>query len=326
MDLFKTARFKLTFWYVITVFVLLFTSSLAAINAETRAFNRIQEALSDRIQRPKLSARLETRLNEFESQFIRRLIFLDLFLFIASAVGAYYLSGITLGPIEEMVSAQEQFASDASHKLRTPLTIIRMEVEALRRTQKQIPKVFAQVLSSIGGEVNRMGEIVESLLTQVRSPIKNSSPQTQTISLTEIVKTSVSQMQKVARQKQIKLSLSATPNIQVNGETHKLEELVRILVDNAVKYTPDKGEVSVKLTKAEGKTSLTVADTGMGITKADLPHIFDRFYRSARTQDIAGTGLGLAIAKQIVAEHSGQITVASIPQTGTQFKVIFPLA
>jgi len=326
MDLFKTARFKLTFWYVITVFVLLFTSSLAAINAETRAFNRIQEALSDRIQRPKLSALLETRLNEFESQFIRRLIFLDLFLFIASAVGAYYLSGITLGPIEEMVSAQEQFASDASHKLRTPLTIIRMEVEALRRTQKQIPKVFAQVLSSIGGEVNRMGEIVESLLTQVRSPIKNSSPQTQTISLTEIVKTSVSQMQKVARQKQIKLSLSATPNIQVNGETHKLEELVRILVDNAVKYTPDKGEVSVKLTKAEGKTSLTVADTGMGITKADLPHIFDRFYRSARTQDIAGTGLGLAIAKQIVAEHSGQITVASIPQTGTQFKVIFPLA
>src|SRR3989344_1093200 len=156
MDLFKTARFKLTFWYVAIVFVLLFTSSLAAINAETRAFNRIQEALSDRIQRPKLTALLETRLNEFESQFIRRLLFLDLFLFVIGAIGAYYLSGITLSPIEKMVRAQEQFARDASHQLRTPLTIIRMEIEALNRTQKQIPKVFSKVLSSITGEVSRM--------------------------------------------------------------------------------------------------------------------------------------------------------------------------
>ena len=324
MDLFKTTRFKLTFWYVVIVFVLLFTSSLAAINAETRAFNRIQEALSDRIQRPKLTALLETRLNEFESQFVRRLIFLDLFLFVIGAIGAYYLSGITLRPIEEMISAQEQFARDASHQLRTPLTIIRMEIEALNRTQKQIPKVFSKVLSSITGEVSRMSEIVESLLTQVRQPFKN--PRPQTVSFTEIVKTSVSKMQAVAGQKQIKLSSSLTPNIQVNGETHKLEELVRILIDNALKYTSDRGEVAVKLIKLEGKANLTVTDTGIGISKTDLPHIFDRFYRATQTQHLPGTGLGLAIAKQIVEKHSGQITVASSLQKGSEFKVSFPLA
>src|SRR5258708_11635307 len=168
MNAFYKARLKLTLWYIFISFCLLTIFTLAAIRAEQTAFDRIVQVISNPVTRPHLTALLDSRINNFERTFTTKLFLFDGLLLIFASIASYFLSGITLKPIQEMVRLQDDFAADASHELRTPLTTIGIEIEALKRTETNIPPAYKQVFTSIQEEVLRMRGIVDGLLTLVR--------------------------------------------------------------------------------------------------------------------------------------------------------------
>ncbi|HCM37081.1 MAG: ATPase/histidine kinase/DNA gyrase B/HSP90 domain protein [Candidatus Gottesmanbacteria bacterium GW2011_GWB1_43_11] len=325
MKAFQTARIKLTLWYIAIIALLLTLSSLAAVNAESQAFNRIQQALGNPRERPKLTQLLETRIAEFEFKFQTRLLALDIILFIFGSIGSYFLSGITLDPIQEMIKKQEEFAADASHELRTPLTTIAMEIEALKRTEKKLPSRYIQVFKSVQAEVARMKQIVDGLLTVVRGESSDAQKTFSAVDLLAVSQDGVRQMQKIATEKEIELTSEGKP-VQILGNPEELKQVVLILLDNALKYTPPKGQVKLNVLAKKRQAEVTINDTGYGIPESDLPHIFERFYRVLRPQEIStkGAGLGLAIAQKIVDAHHGKISVASQINQGTRFTLSFP--
>lgn len=227
---------------------------------------------------------------------------------------------------ESVLTAQRRFVADASHELRTPLTSLRGNVGILRRTLSTLstmPADTLNILTDVDDELTRLSRLVDGLLTLARADAGQrivKSP----VDLGEIV-------QSVFRQTQnwtspVALDLEIKDPVKVSGSTDHLTQLLLILLDNAIAYTPSGGKVTVSLRRENGDAVLSVADTGIGIDPDDVPHIFDRFYRSraARVVRGEGAGLGLAIARWIVNEHGGQITVKSEVGKGSRFAVRFP--
>jgi len=322
---FQKARLKLTGWYILIILLLLATFSLLAIRAEQRAFDRIEQALADREKRPVLTSLLEKRLAEFEGNFQQRLITFDLILLVTASGAAYFLSGRTLRPIAEMIKKQEEFSADASHELRTPLTTISMEIEAIKRTEKKLPAKYQNFFDSIQEEISRMRNIVDGLLILVRSNSLNQQKNWQVFDFDKLIKETFEQMNLLAKGKKIDFKLLVKENLTVFGNQEQLKQVVIILIDNAVKYTPPAGKVTAELLR-QGKTALfSVIDTGIGISEKDLPHIFERFYRGQGNTGEKGVGLGLSIAQKIVESHQGKISVESKLGHGSKFTVSLPV-
>ena len=168
MENFEKARIQLTLLYIMLSFLLLGMSNFVAVNAERYAFNSIEQALADKKERPVLTAVLARNLNNFDANFIKILLTLDVFLVVLVSYASYILSGYTLTPIKNMLQMQEEFSADASHELRTPLTTINMSIEALRRSDKNLSQDSVETLDNIQQEVARMRKIVSGLLTLVR--------------------------------------------------------------------------------------------------------------------------------------------------------------
>lgn len=324
MNTFQKARLKLTFWYILISTVLLMVFSIAAINAENKAFARLEEVLSDKQQRPKLSAFLEERIDKFESDFRKRLFMFDLILLIGVSFASYFLSGRTLKPIAEMIRKQEEFSADLSHELRTPLTTISMEIEAIKRIEKQIPKVIQEAFESILEETSRMKGIVDGLLTLVREESYKSKTNWTKFDLSRPVSEVFEQMKPLGQKKRLNLKIEQHKDLFVYGNPEEIKQVVLILLDNAIKYTPNHQMVKVR-TVLEGKdVLLSVSDTGTGISEKDLPHIFERFYRGQVSNVAKGSGLGLSIAKKIIERHNGKIWVAGKIGDGSEFAVVLP--
>ena len=202
--------------------------------------------------------------------------------------------------LETALAHNHRFSADASHELRTPLTIIRGELESLI----QMPFLPAVVMEGIGSaleESNRMAKIVHSLMTISRLDCGGEQIEHAPVDLVEVVAITLDHMGLLAEEKHISLSFRPGPAIYVTGDSMRLKQIVVNLVDNAIKYTPDGGDVSVFVTAEEKKAVLKVTDTGIGIPAASLPLVFDRFYRAdqARSRESGGTGLGLSIVKAI---------------------------
>ncbi|MBI2020667.1 HAMP domain-containing histidine kinase [Candidatus Daviesbacteria bacterium] len=321
MNEFTKARVKLTGWYILISLLMLAVFTFAAITAERRAFNSIERALGNPVQRPRLTTLLENSLARFHGDFQQRLFIFDIVLLFGAAYASWLLSGRTLKPIQDMVEAQTEFAADASHELRTPLTTIGMEIEALERTQK-VPKGTKNTLDSIKQEVLRMRGLVDGLLTLVRS--EDQKAQFRMVNLNKLITECVEKMKHLAKQKGVILRSEATKALVIQGNEDQLKQVIIILLDNAIKYTPKGGKVEITLLPTTNYSLLTISDTGAGIAEADLLHVFDRFYR-ASGQKQKGAGLGLAIAKKIIESHKGEIAVKSKLGSGSTFIIHLPL-
>jgi heavy metal sensor kinase len=228
--------------------------------------------------------------------------------------------------LEEALAHNHRFSADASHELRTPLTIIRGELESLI----QIPSLPATIMEGIGSaleESNRMAKIVHSLMTISRLDCGGEQIELAPVDLVDIVSVTLDHMGLLAEEKRISLRFRPGPATYVTGDSMRLKQIVVNLVDNAIKYTPDGGDVSVFVTAEEKKAVLTVTDTGIGIPAASLPMVFDRFYRAdqARSRESGGTGLGLSIVKAICSVHGGTAFVESTEGRGTTFRIELPL-
>ena len=230
--------------------------------------------------------------------------------------------------LERSFAALRRFTADASHELKTPLTVVRAGVERAI-TRPDLPPETLAGLEETLQEVNRMTELLDSLLTLARADEGRAELHRESVDLRDIIAEAGETGELLAEHAGVGMEIKLPPEaVVVSVDRSRVRQLALNLIENAVKYTPRGGQVSVELGSNDGRAVFTVADTGIGIAPGDLPHVFDRFWRAdsarTRTSERAGTGLGLAICKWIAEAHGGTIDVQSRPGRGTTFTVGLP--
>jgi len=233
-----------------------------------------------------------------------------------------------MGRLERSFTALRRFTADASHELKTPLTVLRSGVERAVRA-RDVPRDTLETLEEVLQEINRMTELVDTLLTLARVDEGRVPLHREPVDLSEIVEETRETGELLAEPAGLTLDVQVPPEPLVAPvDRSRIRQLLLNLLTNAVKYTPPGGRVRLRLDSAPGWAVLNVADTGIGIAPGDLPLIFDRFWRAdiarTRTGERAGAGLGLAICKWIAEAHGGSIEVHSRPGRGTAFTVKLP--
>ncbi|HTF66113.1 MAG TPA: ATP-binding protein [Edaphobacter sp.] len=276
--------------------------ALDPVDVISRAAQRISiESLADRLPTPQTGDQLQ-RLTETLNQMFSRL--------------------------EASVRRIKQFTADASHELRAPIALIRTTAEVAVQRRTRQANEYLEALDDILEESERTSQIVDSLMLLARTDAGKEVLERAPTDISSVCRAAIDQGEKLARHRSVQLSASIPEcPIPVHGDAEALRRAVLILIDNAVKYTPEGGSVRIDLNTNDGFVKVTVTDTGIGIEPADLPHIFDRFWRAdkARSRAYGGAGLGLPIAKWIVETHAGSITVESELGNGSAFALKVPL-
>lgn len=236
------------------------------------------------------------------------------------------LAGVINGMLDRLQQAferQQQFTSDASHELRTPVTVILAHTDDAL-AQDQSADEYREALAACRRAGLRMKSLIESLLMLARSDAGKLIAVDE-VDLSPIVASAVEATAHAAGEAQVKVTTQLT-SVMVRGDAARLEQVFVNLLSNAIVYNRPRGEVRVQLSSDHGEAIITVADTGIGIGDADLPHVFDRFYRvdASRSSPSASSGLGLAIGHEILRAHGGQIEVASQVGQGSTFTVRLP--
>jgi len=222
--------------------------------------------------------------------------------------------------------AQKEFVANVSHELRTPITAVRVTAEALLSGAKDDPKLLDRFLTTLVKESERLSLLIDDLLEIATREAGRVQVQKSEVPITDIVDRVVQVCGPEAARKDIDIRVEVPEEIVAYGDERQLEQVVGNLVDNAVKYTPQGGSVAIRATEDDGRTIVSVSDTGIGIPQSDVARIFDRFYRvdKARSRQLGGTGLGLSIVKDIVEAHGGSITVQTQLGEGSTFTFTLP--
>jgi heavy metal sensor kinase len=229
--------------------------------------------------------------------------------------------------LDTAVKRITQFTADASHELRTPIAVMRTTAEVALRRDRSATE-YREALSQVLAELERTSGLVENLMLLARADSGAEALSKRPTDLAQSVREACTQGQTLAAARDILFEFALPEErIPVEGDAQALRRLFLILIDNAVKYTASRGSVSVSLTSTDGIAIGEVRDSGIGISRDDLPNIFERFYRAdkARSREMGGAGLGLSIARWIVENHHGEIKVESEPGKGSIFRVELPL-
>ena len=237
-----------------------------------------------------------------------------------------FLARLSLKPVERAWAQQRQFVADASHELKTPLTVILANTGIMAAHPDATVASQCKWLGYIQEEAQRMKELVEDMLFLAKHDGAERPKDSQSLNFSDLVTGCVLRFESVAFERQVELSSDIQPGLALSGEPESLERLVMILLDNAVKYAGEHGRVDVALCRRQERIVFSVRNTGEPIPPEHLEHLFERFYRvdGSRSRKEGGYGLGLAIAHTIVESHRGQIEVRSSKDTGTVFTVTFP--
>jgi signal transduction histidine kinase len=335
--MFHSARLKLTAWYLVIIMAISLTFSVVIYTGVTadlrRRFADIERCFRQDQCAGRMSPNADMSLMDLrgnlrgaQARVLTILIFANGAILVLSAGAGWLLAGQTLHPIEESLEEQKRFTADASHELRTPLTSLKASIEVALRDQALSPDAAKEVLQSCLEDIDSLEALTADLLRLARDQGSNGRLNFEEIDIKETVEKAARTVAAVAETKNVQLELDAAA-VTLEADRQSLEKLAVILLENAVKYTPTGGRVSVTTSADRGQAILTVRDTGIGIAAEDLPHIFDRFYRvdqSRSKTQTPGFGLGLSIAKKIVDEHGGTVSVDSAVDRGTTVTVALP--
>ena len=276
--------------------------ALAPVDAITRAAQSIGiENLSQRLEVPAAGDELQ-RLSETWNRMLERL--------------------------EAAVNRLSQFTADASHELRTPIALIRATAELTLRRERST-ETYREALRHIMDETDRTTRLIEDLLLLARSDAGFPAMALDRVELTPLVRDVCQQEQILAQERQLDILTEAPEHpVFVDANDPALRRLLFLLVDNAVKYTPAGGHITVSVAQDSSGPTVTVRDTGIGIPDAALPHVFERFYRvdESRNREAGGAGLGLSIAQWIAERHHARLEAESVEGRGSAFRVRFPQA
>jgi two-component system, OmpR family, manganese sensing sensor histidine kinase len=263
-------------------------------------------------------------------QYTRQLsvVLLILAPFVIVAIGSigYLVVGKALEPTERMMSRLRQFVADAGHELNTPIAIIEASVETLEATL-QDHGLPTEVLDPAANASRRMKDLAANLILLARMESPRQFVQSAPISVKEFVEPVIQEYAEFAKRKNIELVCQTLPGVIIVGDLESLKRMLNNLLQNAVRYTEPGGRVNVSVNKTDNDIEVIVEDSGIGIPRESLDHVFDRFYRAdkSRTRETGGgSGLGLSIVQAIVEAHKGQISVKSIVGQGSKFTVTLP--
>ncbi len=358
--MFTQARIKLTLWYMLTLMIVSSLFSVIVYNMltfellrglhiqELRVVPRPRQATdSSENQEPMNAVFLRTaplfnlrlmlnpqgiRITDTElfedakQRIALQLLSLNAGILVLSGLFSFFLAGKTLRPIEESMEEQKRFIADASHELKTPITAMRTEIEVALRSKLPTQKEAIAILQSNLEEVIRMQKLSEYLLSLHTHQENNKQMLIQSVDIKKTLEDVCKKMQPQAREKKITLTLKGEKTI-IHANAVSMHELFFILIENAIKFSGEAETIDIFIKSKRKHVSISIKDHGVGITKDDIPHIFDRFYRVdlARTNTKqSGYGLGLSIAKNIVENHHGSIDVSSVIKKGSTFIVTLP--
>lgn len=281
-----------------------------------------------------IQARLYTFLNleDYYDMAVDGMYFLFLLCAVCimlAAGGGYYMAAKNIKPLEILFAREHEFAADASHELRTPLTVLSLGVESLQNDDESKLSDFAQeVLRDMQHETKYMSRLIEALLTLARGDEENTPLARTKVDLTEVAVKVCNKMRPLAGKKGLDLEYAAgdAPQVFILGDKNKMEQLLIIFIDNAIKYS-ESGTITVTVDADSMHAVIKVMDEGIGISESDAQKIFERFYRvdKARSRAAGGFGLGLNIARIIVVRHGGTVSVKPRSPHGSIFTVRLPL-
>jgi two-component system phosphate regulon sensor histidine kinase PhoR len=239
-----------------------------------------------------------------------------------------------IGRLREQERVRQEFISNASHELKTPVMAIGSVVEALQAGAAEDPNLRVKFLNSLERLVDRQSSLIQDLLDISKLDSGNETQWQESVNITQIINDAVEQIRPQADKKGLTLSTQITlegagsQEFNVAGNSSQLQRALLNILTNAVKYTPEAGSIAIMVKVAGGEQlEIRIQDTGCGIDPEDIPHIFDRFYRAdkARTRETGGTGLGLAIVREIIARHHGTVSLESAVGKGSTFIILLPL-
>lgn len=318
-NIIKKARYKLTAYYVgIMLVILAIFSSVLIYTIELK----LRETLSGRI----IMVEKEEDPIENTNNTIETIVYsIDGILLMIIAFSSYFLAGRTLKPIQDSLYAQKKFSADASHDLRTPLSIIITESEVALHSNTNKQNDFKEVVDSNLEEAKKMSKLVNDLLFISRGENENIANDFVVIDLYYFIEKIVSKMKSQAESKNLKLDIDEYKKILVKIDLNSFERAVSNILQNAINYTKI-GNIKISLKVESKKVAIIIKDTGVGINEQDLLHVFDRFYKAEHSRnDKSGSGLGLCISKQIIEKHQGNIKINSTISLGTTVTIIIPI-
>jgi two-component system sensor histidine kinase CiaH len=330
-DLFHNASLRLTSVYLlIIIFIsLLFSVGLYRVSSQEleqslrRPISQQEKRLFGMDRASEISEIIQDRENELEeaqNRLRERLILINIVIVVAGGGFSYLLARRTLKPIEEAHEAQSRFTADASHELRTPITAMRAETELTLTEPKLTLKDARKQLESNIEELDKLTSLSEGLLQLAR--LDNNGLEKDFVSVESIVQQAIDRVLKKAEQKKQIISTKDIDSTEIYVNQIAVVEALVTLLDNAVKYSPEKTEIVITKTMQLKSIALSVSDKGSGVKATELPHIFDHFYRadSSRTNSGEhGYGIGLSIAKSVAEVHGGSISAKSTPGKGSTF-------
>jgi two-component system, OmpR family, sensor histidine kinase CiaH len=333
--MFQKARLKLTAWYLLIIMIISFIFSAVIFNVQMAEVDRFARAQRMRLERqfpareflPSEPPYIDPDLiEETKDRLLLNLIELNGIIIIISGGLGYFLAGKTLRPIKEMIDDQDRFISDSSHELRTPLTSLKSAMEVALMDKNLTLADAKKLIKENIEDVNCLQNLSDSLIKLSKNKEQKDNLKIAKISLSKLVNSAIEKIKPQADQKAVVIKKHLN-NQFFFGDQEKLESVMTIVLDNAVKYSPQNKQIIVTTSKSKKNISISITDHGQGISKKDLPFVFDRFFRAdmSRTKTkISGFGLGLSIAKMIIEKHHGQIKVKSHLGKGSVFTIILP--
>ncbi len=265
-----------------------------------------------------------------EVSTMKSLIFVSLLVGIGSLAVFFVISvclaGWVVGPVKDSWDRERQFVADASHELKTPLTVILANTGILLSHKEDSIADQEKWVENTRTEAVRMKDLVNDLLELAKADAGTDRPVLSRLNLSDLAWSAALPFESVMFEQGKKLNTAVEPELYVSGDEGRLRQLLAILLDNACKYAEERGVITLSLLGIKDKVKLSVHNTGSYIEKEQLPHVFERFYRGekSRSRDAGGYGLGLSIASNIAESHAGRISVQSGKEEGTTFLVTLP--